>query len=308
MNAVIRCQDLTKRYGELRAIDGVSLEVLQGEIFGMIGPNGAGKTTLMECVEGLRTRDSGSVEVLGLDPERDAHEVRERTGLQLQTSALPPRIKVREALELFSSFYRKPGNWQQVLSRLGLEDKADSYVEKLSGGQRQRVFIALALVNDPEIVFVDEITTGLDPQARLAVWDVIRDIRDSGTTVFLTTHFMEEAERLCDRVAIVDHGKIIALDTVPRLIASLDEESSLMFTVDGEPPVERLEALAAVSHVEHTGGRVVVRGGGRRFAEEVMGVLATADLSVQDFRSEQPDLEDVFLSLTGRRMREEAAK
>lgn len=308
MNAVIRCKDVKKHYGELHAVDGVSFDVIQGEIFGMIGPNGAGKTTLMECVEGLRTRDSGSVEVLGMDPERQALQVRERTGLQLQYAALPSRIKVGEALELFSSFYQKPADWRQVLGRLGLGDKTSSYVDKLSGGQRQRVFIALALINNPEVVFVDEITTGLDPQARIAVWDVIRDIRDNGATVFLTTHFMEEAERLCDRVAIVDHGQIVAIDTVPKLIASIGSESRITFTVDGAPPIEALKAVPGVSAVEHTAGQVVIRGSGNRLAQQIMGVMADADLPVQDLRSEQPSLEDVFLALTGRNIREEDAK
>ncbi|MGP3971253.1 ABC transporter ATP-binding protein [Streptomyces sp. 6N223] len=308
MTAVVRCDELRKSYGELRAVDGVSFEVREGEIFGMIGPNGAGKTTLMECVEGLRVRDSGTVEVLGLDPERHTREVRERTGLQLQSSALPSRIKVGEALELFASFYRRPADWRAVLARLGLTEKASSYVEKLSGGQRQRVFIALALINNPEVVFVDEITTGLDPQARLAVWDVIRDIRDQGSTVFMTTHFMEEAERLCDRVAIVDKGRIVALDTVPGLIGSLDARSRVSFALDGAAtaPADRLRALPEVAGVEEAEGRVVVRGSGDRFAQQVMAVLAEADLTVRDFRSEQPSLEDVFLSLTGRRMREAA--
>ncbi|MFI1223251.1 MULTISPECIES: ATP-binding cassette domain-containing protein [unclassified Streptomyces] len=304
MNTVIRCQDLSKRYGELLAVDGVSFEVQQGEIFGMIGPNGAGKSTLMECVEGLRTRDSGSVEVLGMDPAKDAAEIHERVGLQLQTSALPPRIKVGEALQLFSSFYRNPGDWRKTLRELGLDEKVNSYVDKLSGGQRQRVFIALALVNNPELIFVDEITTALDPQSRHAVWDVIRDIRDNGTTVFLTTHFMEEAERLCDRVAIVDHGRLIALDTVTNLINSLDGETKLTFTVNGRPPINELQALPSVIHVERTEGRVVVRGKGRAFAQEVMALLADLQLIAEDFRSEQPNLEDVFLSLTGRPMRE----
>ncbi|MFF2652413.1 ATP-binding cassette domain-containing protein [Streptomyces sp. NPDC058045] len=304
MNTVIRCQDVSKRYGELRAVDGVSFEVQQGEIFGMIGPNGAGKSTLMECVEGLRTRDSGTVEVLGMDPARDATEIHERIGLQLQTSALPSRIKVGEALQLFSSFYRTPGDWRKTLRELGLDEKVDSYVDKLSGGQRQRVFIALALINNPELIFVDEITTALDPQSRHAVWDVIRDIRDNGTTVFLTTHFMEEAERLCDRVAIVDHGKIIALDTVTNLINSLDGETKLTFTVNGRPPVEELKKLASVIHVENVEGRMVVRGKGRGFAQEIMAALADVQLTAEDFRSEQPNLEDVFLSLTGRPMRE----
>lgn len=221
MTAAISCESVTKHYGELRAVDGVSFEVGEGEIFGMIGPNGAGKTTLIECIEGLRTRGGGTIEVFDMDPERRTREVRERTGVQLQSSALPPRIKVGEALDLFAAFYDEPADWRALLARLGLENKTHSYVEKLSAGQRQRVFIALALVNNPDLVFLDELTTGLDPQARLAIWDVIRDIRDGGTTVFLTTHFMEEAERLCDRVAIVDHGRIVALDTVDNLIASL---------------------------------------------------------------------------------------
>lgn len=304
MNTVIRCQDLSKRYGELLAVDGVSFEVQQGEIFGMIGPNGAGKSTLMECVEGLRTRDSGTVEVLGMDPAKDTAEIHERVGLQLQTSALPPRIKVGEALQLFSSFYRNPGDWRKTLRQLGLDEKVNSYVDKLSGGQRQRVFIALALVNNPELIFVDEITTALDPQSRHAVWDVIRDIRDNGTTVFLTTHFMEEAERLCDRVAIVDHGRLIALDTVTNLINSLDGETKLTFKVNGRQPIRELQELPSAIHVERTEGRVVVRGKGRTFAQEVMAMLADLQLVAEDFRSEQPNLEDVFLSLTGRPMRE----
>jgi ABC-2 type transport system ATP-binding protein len=306
VSAVVRCEEVRKSYGEVRAVDGVSFEVREGEIFGMIGPNGAGKTTLMECVEGLRVRDGGSVEVLGMDPEREAREVRERTGLQLQSSALPSRIRVGEALELFASFYRKPADWRQVLGRLGLEEKASSYVDKLSGGQRQRVFIALALINSPEVVFVDEITTGLDPQARLAVWDVIRDIRDQGATVFMTTHFMEEAERLCDRVAIVDGGRIVALDTVAGLIGSLEAQSRVSFTLEGAAPVERLEGVPGVARVEVVEGRVVVYGDGERLAQQVMAALAEADLPVRDFRSEQPSLEDVFLSLTGRSMREAA--
>jgi ABC-2 type transport system ATP-binding protein len=308
VSVVVRCEEVRKSYGELRAVDGASFEVREGEIFGVIGPNGAGKTTLLECVEGLRRRDGGTVEVLGMDPERHTREVRERTGLQLQSSALPSRIKVGEALELFASFYARPADWRAVLARLGLEEKSSSYVEKLSGGQRQRVFIALALINNPEVVFVDEITTGLDPQARLAVWEVIRNIRDQGSTVVMTTHFMEEAERLCDRVAIVDGGRIVALDTVSALIGSLEAQSRVSFALDGQAaPVERLEAVPEVAGVEEAEGRVVVRGSGERLAQQVMAALAEADdLTVRDFRSEQPSLEDVFLSLTGRRMREAA--
>lgn len=305
MAIAISCTDVSKRYGDLKAVDQASLQVHQGEIFGMIGPNGAGKTTLTECIEGLRTRDGGSIEVLGMDPAVRTREVRERTGVQLQTSALPPRLRVSEALDLFTSFYRKRGDWRDLLARMGLEGKARTYVENLSGGQRQRVFIALALVNDPDLVFLDELTTGLDPQSRLAIWDVIRDIRDDGTTVFLTTHFMEEAERLCDRVAIVDHGRVIALDTVPNLIASLDEERSLSFALDGAAPFEKLGAVDGVTRVKKSGGRIIVHGKGTRFPQGVMGVLADAELWAQDLRTEQPSLEDVFLAMTGRHLRTE---
>jgi len=305
MTKAVHCAGVTKYYGGLAAVDGVSLDIDEGEIFGMIGPNGAGKTTLMECIEGMRTRDSGAVEVFGLDPQQHPRRVRECTGLQLQSAALPRYIKTGEALELFSSFYRDSVPWRSLLSRLGLEHKANSYVEKLSGGQRQRVFIALALVNNPGLVFLDELTTGLDPQVRLAIWDVIRDIRDRGTTVFLTTHFMAEAENLCDRVAIVDHGRIVAVDTVGNLISAIGEERSLRFMLDGPPPLERLEAVPGVTRVAQSGGHVIVYGTGTGFPHGVLGVLSEAGMWAQDLRTEQPDLEDVFLALTGREMREE---
>ncbi|MCL3861002.1 ABC transporter ATP-binding protein [Actinotalea sp. K2] len=304
MSTAIRCEGVVKHYGPVRAVDGVSFEVQRGEIFGVIGPNGAGKTTLLECLEGLRSRDGGVVEVLGVDPEREVREVRRRTGVQLQSSALPSRITVGEALALFASFYERPADWRALLTRLGLEEKRDTLVEKLSGGQRQRVFVALALVNDPEVVFLDELTTGLDPQSRHAIWDLVRDLRDQGTTVLLTTHFMEEAERLCDRVAIVDHGTVVALGTVDDLVASIDAESRLTFSVDGRPPVEQLQAVTGVTRVEATGDRVVVHGNGSRFPQGVLGVLADQDLRMRDLRSDQPNLEDVFLTLTGHAMRE----
>ncbi|WP_199432884.1 ABC transporter ATP-binding protein [Qaidamihabitans albus] len=304
MTTAISCANVSKRYGDVRAVDGVSFEVHEGEIFGMIGPNGAGKTTLIECVEGLRERDGGTVEVFGMDPERHTRAIRERTGIQLQSAALPQRIRVGEALDLFAAFYRRSTDWRSLLARLGLEGKARSYVERLSGGERQRVFIALALVNAPELVFLDELTTGLDPQARLAIWDVIRDIRDGGTTVFLTTHFMEEAERLCDRVALVDHGRIVALDTVPGLIASLGAENSMSFTLDGAVPAERLKAVDGVTKVEQVDGRVVIHGNGARFPHGALSVLAEDGLWAQDLRTRQPTLEDVFLALTGRELRE----
>jgi len=304
VTAAVRCTDVTKSYRDLRAVDGISFEVRQGEIFGIIGPNGAGKTTLLECIEGLRTRDTGVIEVFGMDPERQTREVRERTGVQLQSAALPTHITVAEALDLFASCYATPADWRPLLPRLGLEDKRDTYVEKLSGGQRQRVFIALALINDPDLVFLDELTTGLDPQSRLAIWDVIREIRDGGATVVLTTHFMEEAERLCDRVAIIDHGRVVALDTVPALIGSIAAESRITITVSGTPPLDRLRAVPGVVHAEQTGDRVTVRGTGTRLAQDVMAALAELDVPMRDLRTEQATLEDVFLALTGREMRE----
>ena len=204
--AVVAVDGLAKRYGNLAAVDGISFQVGRGEIFGMVGPNGAGKTTTVECVEGLRRPDAGRVTVLGLDPWRDAPALRERMGVQLQTASLPQRIKVGEAVGLFASFYRQAADGDALLARLGLGDTRKQYVSQLSGGQRQRLFVALALINRPEVVFLDELTTGLDPQGRRAIWDLVREMRAEGATVVLTTHFMDEAERLCDRVAIVDHA------------------------------------------------------------------------------------------------------
>jgi ABC-2 type transport system ATP-binding protein len=206
---------LRKTYGTTVAVDDVSFDVFTGEIFGLIGPNGAGKTTTMECVEGLRPPDRGAISVLGLDPSRDARALQERIGVQLQEAQLQKRIKVREAVALWASLYRRPADGNRLIEQLGLGDKRDAWFMTLSGGQKQRLFIALALINDPELVFLDELTTGLDPQARRAIWDLVRGIRDRGKTVFLTTHLMEEAERLCDRVAIIDHGRIVDIGTPP---------------------------------------------------------------------------------------------
>lgn len=307
MSDALVCDGVVKRYGEMVAVDGVSLRVQRGEVFGLIGPNGAGKTSLVECLAGLRSRDAGSVELLGLDPEVRTREVRERTGVQLQTSALPSRIRVREAVRLFASFYERQADPDLLLERLGLADKANSFVEQLSGGQRQRVFIALALVNQPELVFLDELTTGLDPRARMAIWDVISDIRDQGTTVILTTHFMEEAEKLCDRVGIIDQGRLVALDTVPALVAALDAPISLSFRVGGQVPLNDIRSLPAVTQVEVNGDRVTVQGSGERFQQEVLQVLATHGLWAQEISTEQASLEAVFLALTGTRPEELAA-
>lgn len=302
--ATIKVSGLVKRYGEVTAVDGISFEVHEGEIFGMVGPNGAGKTTTVECIEGLRSPDDGTIRVWDLDPQRDGYELRERIGVQLQESALPDRIKVWEALDLFASFYRKSVDWGPLLERLGIADKRDASFAKLSGGQKQRLFIALALVNDAEIVFLDELTTGLDPHARRSMWDLVRDIRDQGKTIFFTTHYMEEAERLCDRVLIIDYGKIVALDTPEKLIQSLGAESRIILVVEGAFDPKPLRGLPGVTRVEQVGERVIVYGKGERLVGEVVNTLEAQRVGFRDLRTEQPNLEDVFLALTGREIRD----
>ncbi len=301
--ATIEVEDLRRTYADVVAVDGISFEVAQGEIFGFVGPNGAGKTTTIECVEGLRRPSSGKVRLLGMDPFSERLVVAERIGVQLQESALPPRMRVGEALTLFGSFYRRQAEIDDLLAQLGLSDKRDTAFAKLSGGQKQRLFIALALVNQPEVVFFDELTTGLDPQARRSMWDLVREIRDRGATILLTTHYMEEAEQLCDRVMIVDRGRIVALDTPAALIGRLGGEQRIVFDLPGRQDVGNLATLAAVSRVEQTNGQVLVFGHGDRFASTVVNALEDAGVSFLDLRTERPSLEDVFLSLTGSEMR-----
>jgi len=284
--------------------DDISFEVHEGEIFGMVGPNGAGKTTTIECIEGLRRPDGGTVQVLGMDPQRDGYDLRQHIGVQLQEAALPHRIKVWEAMDLFASFYRRSVDWHSLLEQLGLSEKHDASFINLSGGQKQRLFIALALVNDPDLVFLDELTTGLDPQARRAMWDLVQGIRERGKTVFLTTHYMEEAERLCDRVAIIDHGRIVALDTPENLIHSLGAENRVIFGTDGAFDVEVLRQVPGVTRVEQIGERVIIYGQKEGLVGVVVNVLEAGGVRFRDLRTEQPSLEDVFLALTGREMRE----
>ncbi len=289
---------LAKSYGRLKAIDGVSFSVGTGEIFGMVGPNGAGKTTTIECLEGMRFPDGGEIRVLGLDPRKDGQALRERIGVQLQQSALPDDMKVWEALDLFASYYRKPADWKPLLDRLDISDKRNSRFSKLSGGQKQRLFIALALVNDPELVFLDELTTGLDPHARRSMWDLVRAIRERGKTVFLTTHYMEEAEQLCDRVLVIDHGRIVALDSPANLVRGLKSEIRILFTAESGLDPAPLKALAGVTRIEQNGERVLVAGQGDRLICLVINALDAQGVRFRDLRTEQPDLEDVFLALT----------
>jgi ABC-2 type transport system ATP-binding protein len=242
--------------------------------------------------------------VMGLDPLRHRYQLRERIGVQFQSAALPDRIKVWEALDLFAAFYRRPVDWQPLLEQMGLAEKRGAYFGKLSGGQKQRVFIALALVNNPDLAFLDELTTGLDPQARRAMWEQVRTIRERGTTVFLTTHFMEEAERLCDRVVIIDHGKLVALDTPQNLIDSLGAENRVVFELEAHLEEESLRAVSGVVRVERIGERVVVYGQEDGLVSGVVNALEAGGIRFENLRTEQPTLEDVFLALTGKEMRD----
>jgi ABC-2 type transport system ATP-binding protein len=301
---VVEVKELVKRYSNIAAVDGVSFEVHEGEIFGMVGPNGAGKTTTIECIEGLRNPDGGSVSVLGMDPRREGYALREQIGIQLQESALPDRINIREAMEMFASFYPRSVDWEVLLEQLGLSEKRKSFFAKLSGGQKQRLFIALALINDPEIVFLDELTTGLDPKARRSIWELVKGIRDRGKTVFLTTHFMEEAERLCNRVAIVDQGKIVALDTPSNLIRSLGSEYRVVFSVSGELEKGRFEKIPSVKKIEQVDDQVTIQGKEEGLLSGIVNVLESGRIKFRDLRTEQPTLEDVFLTLTGKEIQE----
>ena len=307
METIVQVEGLRKLYGATVAVEDVSFEVREGEIFGMVGPNGAGKTTTIECLEGLRKPDQGMVRVLGMDPQRDGQILRERTGTQLQQSNLPERMRVWEALDLYASFYSKAADWRVLLAQLGLEEKRNAPFAKLSGGQKQRLFIALALLPDPQLVFLDELTTGLDPQARHAIWDLVRDVRAKGTTVLLTTHFMEEAERLCDRVAILDHGRIVALDTPAALIRSLGAEERVVFNLDGKLPADFETTVPGAVRLEVQGEQVTIHGRNGvqgSLVGDVVGQLTKHGVPFRDLRTEQPSLEDVFLNLTGRQIRE----
>ena len=304
MIPVIAVSNLGKRYGRTVAVDDVSLEVFEGEIFGLIGPNGAGKTTTMECVQGNRVPDYGKISVLGLDPQRDANELRQRIGVQHQEAHLQKRIKVWEAVDLWRSLYTKVVDTDALLARLGLEAKRNAWFMTLSGGQKQRLFIALALIHEPEVVFLDELTTGLDPQARRAIWGLVTGIRDRGTTVFLTTHLMEEAERLCDRVAIIEHGRLIEVGTPEELVRKHSPERTVVFSSDDANVAERMQGLGTVERTEGNGATYTIRGTGDDFVTEVINIIAREGIRVRGFRTEIPTLEDVFLKLTGHAIRD----
>ena len=299
MSAVIEVQHLRKEYGDTVAVGDVSFAVHEGEIFGILGPNGAGKTTTVECIEGLREPDRGQISVLGLDPQRDRAELTQLLGVQLQQSRLPDQLRVGEALELCSSFYQRPADWRELMEVLGISAKARTPFRKLSGGQQQRLSIAMALVGSPRVAVLDELTTGLDPQARRDTWDLIEGVRDRGVTIVLVTHFMEEAERLCDRVALIDAGQVVALDTPAALAERVETEQRIQFRPSVPVDDGLLEGLPEVTGVIHRGDVVVVTGTSKAL-NAVISVLARNQIVAEQLRVEQASLEDAFLAFTGR--------
>jgi ABC-2 type transport system ATP-binding protein len=304
MTPVIEVTGLTKRYGhpETRTVvDGISFHVERGEIFGILGPNGAGKTTAVECMEGLRRRDAGQVRILGLDPKNDGHRLHQRIGVQLQETQLQDKLRVCEALELYASFYPEPADWRELLERWGLAGQSRVRFGKLSGGQKQRLFIALALVGNPEVVFLDELTAGLDPGARRATWDLIAQVRSSGVTVVLVSHFMDEVEELCDRVAILERGRIAALDTPAGLVDSAGGEYRMRFQPMGPLDERSLVTLPGVTGVGRHGANVTITGTGD-FASAVTAELARRQVLVADLRIEGRSLDSAYVALTGRTM------
>ncbi|WP_336159542.1 ABC transporter ATP-binding protein [Amycolatopsis sp. VC5-11] len=295
--AIIEVESLVKRYGGQTAVDGVSFAVEPGEIFGILGPNGAGKTTTVECVEGLRRPDGGTIRVCGLDPQRDDAELRQVLGGQLQESELPDRLKVGEALQLYSSFYRDPADWRELAGILTLETKLGTQFRRLSGGQKQRLSIALALLGNPKVAVLDELTTGLDPQARRDVWGLVERIRARGVTILLVTHFMEEAERLCDRLAVIDAGQVVAVDSPAGLVARVDDQQRLRFRAAAPFDDAVLTGLPEVTGVERAGSQIVVTGRGNLL---LAVTSALARHQIAGLRMDQTTLDDAFVALTGR--------
>jgi ABC-2 type transport system ATP-binding protein len=300
---VIEVTDLVKRYDGHTAVDGVSFTVTEGEIFGILGPNGAGKTTTVESIAGLRRPDAGTIRVLGLDPQEDRDELRRLVGVQLQESELPDRMTVMEAVELFASFYADPEDAGTLVDDLGLTEKRSTQYRKLSGGQKQRLSIALALVGKPKVAILDELTTGLDPAARREAWQLIESIRERGVTVVLVTHFMEEAERLADRVAVIDGGRIVAIDTPAGIVARIDPEQRLRFRPSAPIEDRLLTNLPEVNDVGRNGPVVVVTGTGN-LIHAVTSVLAQHQIVANDLRVEQANLDDAYLALTARPAKE----
>ncbi|HXG25444.1 MAG TPA: ABC transporter ATP-binding protein [Candidatus Binatia bacterium] len=303
--AVIIVTDARKSYGAVKAVDGVSFEVRRGEIFGLLGPNGAGKTTTMEMIEGLHAPDGGGIRVLGMDVRREATAIKNRIGVQLQTAALYPQLTVVELLQLFGSFYERALPAERVIADLDLQEKRDAQTKTLSGGQQQRLSVALALINDPEVVFLDEPTTGLDPAARQSLWQVIRRLREDGRTILMTTHYMAEAEELCDRLAIMDHGRILDMGTAEELIGRRFKERAVRFSSERAPSDAELSELAGVKRVTRDDGEVAL------YTSDVPATIGALlelagrnGIDPENLMIRRASLEDVFLDLTGRALRD----
>jgi ABC-2 type transport system ATP-binding protein len=305
-SAAISVQGLKKSYGEVHAVKGIDFEIQPGEVFGLLGPNGAGKTTTVEILEGLRPRSGGHVTVLGFDPERQRQQLKDRIGVCLQATNLPEKIRVREAMQVFASFYSRNVDLNRLLQRLQLEEKRDAFYSTLSGGQKQRLALALALINDPQLVFLDEPTTGLDPQVRVEIHNLLEELKREHRTILMTTHYIEEAERLCDRVAIVDEGRIIALDTPARLQQQSKNASSIVVTCATPFPETRPAWVEATqSELNSTGCTLTVHS--RRPAATLVDLVKWIDqhgMELTDVSLKQPSLEDVFIELTGKKLRE----
>lgn len=294
---MIEVSGLEKRYGDKQIVRGISFEVGQGEIFGILGPNGAGKTTTVECIGGLRTRDGGSVRIAGFDPADESRGLREAVGIQLQESRLPDKQTVGEVMRLYSSFYQNPRDWRELLERLDMRAHERTYFSRLSGGQKQRLSVALALVGNPKVAILDELTTGLDPSARREVWGLLEDLKDTGVTLLLVSHFMEEAERLCDRVAVIDDGRVVAIDSPAELAASVHADQRMSFVPTATVDTDALSALPDVHRVDHSADRVIVTGTDN-VASAVIIALHELGISCRKLRVDQPSLDDAFLALT----------
>jgi ABC-2 type transport system ATP-binding protein len=297
-SAIVEVDGLRKAYDGRTVVDDISFSVHEGEIFGILGPNGAGKTTTVECVEGLRIPDGGRIRVAGLDPVADRAAVTQVLGAQLQESELQAKLTVREALELYAGLYPNPADWRPLAERLGLTEQLKTRFGVLSGGQKQRLFIALALIGNPRVVVLDELTTGLDPRARRDTWEVVQDVRDRGVTVLLVTHFMEEAQRLCDRIALIDNGRITALDTPQGLIGRAAGATVISFTPSAPLDNDELAALPALASIEHKDGRITL-GGTDETVNAVLSLLARRRITAHQLRVTDATLDDAFLDLTG---------
>jgi ABC-2 type transport system ATP-binding protein len=304
-NSILQVENLVKRYGNVQAVRGVSFNVEEGEVFGLLGPNGAGKTSTVEIMEGLRTLDSGRVSVCGLDPQKNAQELKDQIGAALQSTSLPDKLRVIEALRLFASFYRRHRNPDELLKRFGLEEKRNTYYSQLSGGQKQRLALAMALVNDPKVLFFDEPTAGLDPQVRREIYDIIEELRREKKTIVMTTHYIEEAERLCDRVAIVDHGTVIALGTPRELKERSGDKTRLEVRLARPEPQEILKNLEGVSECRILADSYILQC--QRPPQAIVSLVKFLESQENELVSLEiatPSLEDVFIELTGRRLRD----